>query len=150
MAETEQSTLVDWTQDLTLQLIGHFREQEHLWDLKHPEYTNRELRKNTWAAIGAKLNISRSEIERKCHALRLQFYRERRKQLISEKYGMECDDTYTSDWKYYKDMQFLSDYYEPINVSVLLILISFSSSKYLYRLIDRILSKAELLLRKEY
>ncbi|EDV29336.1 hypothetical protein TrispH2_009077 [Trichoplax sp. H2] len=114
MAEVDLNTCVAWTPDLTLKLIHDFREQPHLWDLKHPSYTDRENRKHTWADIGTKLNISQSEIERKCHTLRLKFYRERRKLLLADQYGIEDGNPSTSDWQYYKELEFLTEFCQSV------------------------------------
>lgn len=87
--------------------------QDHpdLWDHSRPAYHNRDA---TAAAISEIQSLllekkSKEAITRKFASLRTSYIRERKREKGSKTSGSGSDDIYISQWKYYKEMDFLRD-----------------------------------------
>lgn len=61
-----------WSTNDTFELIGLYKENVPLWDTKHEDYRNRELKGKIISDIATRMNVTGEEINRKLHNLRNQ------------------------------------------------------------------------------
>lgn len=61
-----------WSTNDTFELIGLYKENAPLWDTKHEDYRNRELKGKIISDIATRMNVAGEEINRKLHNLRNQ------------------------------------------------------------------------------
>lgn len=94
----------EWTKEKTQHLIFLWEGLPHLWDVSHAEYKNRLKRIASIEEIARQFNIDSTEIRRKFHNLRTQFYIELKK---TRKKKSGSSEVYTSKWQFFEALQFI-------------------------------------------
>ena len=99
-----------WNKDLVKLLIIRYQENEHLYNARHPLYSDRNKRLNTYLEITKefkriKKDITMEEIKKKIHALRSQYIKELN-ELNSKQSSDISDDTEPRLWCFNK-LEFL-------------------------------------------
>ncbi|XP_069699544.1 uncharacterized protein [Periplaneta americana] len=102
---------LEWTEDAVINLINVYREQEALWNPKHPFYHNKLRKHDAWEAIGKMFSCKAEEVKKKIESLLTSFRRERQKS--TKRSGMGSDEVYESTWFAYKYMSFLLEKFTP-------------------------------------
>lgn len=62
----------EWSEDDTFELIRLYEANAPLWDAKHADYRNREVKTRIISNIAKRMNVTAEEINRKLHNLRNQ------------------------------------------------------------------------------
>lgn len=99
-----------WSSEKTLLLIEDFHSSRCLWDVTSEDYKNRNKKRLTLEDIGKKYETSASDVEKKIHNLKTQFYREHRKTKELKKSG---SSPFKSGWFAYQHLLFLLQGIEP-------------------------------------
>ena len=103
-----------WSKALTSTLIGLYRKNPCLWNVKLNSYKNRDKRITALMAIAAEMrehgtSVTTDDIKKKIDTLRNQFRRESKKVKHSQKSGAGSEDIYVPKlWCFY-DLIFLHD-----------------------------------------
>lgn len=103
---------MEWSNDLTLQLIELYREKGCLWDPTDNTYKLRNAKADAWNELGVAFKCSAAEVKKKMDSLLASFRRERQRQIKS---GAGADEVYNSSWFAFKSMVFLMDKFAPRN-----------------------------------
>jgi len=69
----------DWTYELSLQLIDEYKKFPILWDLKHPQHSNRDKKSDSWDMIAKNMKIDVHAVKQKLGSLLGSFRREKAK-----------------------------------------------------------------------
>lgn len=96
---------MEWNRNKVISFIERYRSCEILWDARHPDYKDRDKRREAMTEIAASFNTDRSEVEKKIRNLQSQFGRELR--LIKE--YENAGRLYESKWFAFKNLMFLMD-----------------------------------------
>ena len=110
-----------WSQENVKSLIDAYRSYPVLWNVKHENYSNRNIKENCYKEI---LNILKvdipeinlSAIKKRIHTMRSQFLRERKKVRDSKKSGIGMDQIYVSKSWLYNLLSFLNEEDEGLRV----------------------------------
>lgn len=78
---------MSWNSERTLKLIESFHALPCLWDTQIKEYKNRNKKTDAYTTLAAEFNVTATEIEKKLHALKVQFRREHKKCNEAKKSG---------------------------------------------------------------
>lgn len=85
-----------WNKDLVELLINKFQEHQNLYDLRHPSYTDRSKRSNSFFEICQEMKEVNKDVTvediKKIHNLRTQYVRELRELNSSKRSGVGADD----------------------------------------------------------
>jgi hypothetical protein len=103
---------VEWTSDLTAQLIMVYETHPCLFDPKHKFYSNKHARADALGKIVVDLKtfnpkVEVEDVKKKWNNLRSQFSHEHHKVLASERSGMGTEDLYEPSVWWYEKLQFL-------------------------------------------
>ncbi|XP_068243556.1 uncharacterized protein [Palaemon carinicauda] len=109
-----ESSNLHWSRKDTTWLIGMYRQQSCLWNVKSADYKNRKMRLAALTAIKTELqkkhgDITIKDIKKKLDTLRNQYRREMRQLENSCKSGSLTDDVYSPKFWCFGDLSFLSD-----------------------------------------
>ncbi|PIO23505.1 hypothetical protein AB205_0037150 [Aquarana catesbeiana] len=96
------------------QFIQKYREMRNLWEVKHPQYYIKQVRKSTLERLLAFVQTFIPEatmeiLEKKIGILRNMYRREHNKIQISLRSGASADDVYRPRLWYFKKLRFLDD-----------------------------------------
>lgn len=72
-----------WNTESTLKLIESFHALPCLWDIQTKEYKNRNKKTDAYTTLAEEFNVTATEIEKKLHALKVQFRREHKRETFS-------------------------------------------------------------------
>ncbi|XP_011866239.1 PREDICTED: uncharacterized protein LOC105561123 [Vollenhovia emeryi] len=100
---------MEWSKDMTTRSIELFREKRVLWDPTVMDFKDRNKKHDAWTELGADMEMSANEVEKKMRMLIGQFQRELKK----GKSGDGADAPYKSKWIFFKMLLFLKDKNEP-------------------------------------
>ncbi len=95
-----------WSHDELVKLISLYENNTILWDINEKEYKNRVKKDSILKDIAEEFSAEISEVSRRLHNLRTQFFNERRKE-ETKKSGQGSMQNYTSKWRYYDPLKFL-------------------------------------------
>ncbi|XP_066938963.1 uncharacterized protein [Macrobrachium rosenbergii] len=95
-----------WSNEEVLVLIAEYEQRPILWNAFLDEYKDRSLKADTWAELAYVMQKDRHEVEKKVHALRVQFNEELRK-LEKKRLAYGCDELPRSAWQYFDALSFI-------------------------------------------
>lgn len=106
-----------WSRDQVLKLIEIVRDRPSLYDYKHPWYKSRNARQQMLIECQEALqfirpNTSIDEIKKKWSAIRQTYLLEKKKEENSLKIGLGKDLVCSPSLFYYKEMEFLNNFFE--------------------------------------
>ncbi|KAJ8921618.1 hypothetical protein NQ315_010527 [Exocentrus adspersus] len=87
------------------QLIETIKKNPCLYNRKHKDYKNNHIKEECWKNISVEVNIPVEDCKRLWRNLTNRFTKDRRRQL--------ADSTARSEWEYYDEMSFYSEYSSP-------------------------------------
>jgi hypothetical protein len=96
---------MEWSNTVSLRLIGLYREKELLWNPTHADYKSKLKRLDAWNETSQLLGCDQTEVRKKMESLLTSFRRERQKEEM--KTGSGADEAYKSSWFAFKCMLFL-------------------------------------------
>lgn len=94
-----------WTQERTIRLIELWHQTPILWDTKHKDYRNRDVKKNSLEDLAVEFDMTSLDIEKKMTGLKNQFRREHNK----FKSTGNLSSNYSVEWFGYRPLLFLLD-----------------------------------------
>ncbi|XP_014281774.1 uncharacterized protein [Halyomorpha halys] len=94
-----------WEANEIIQLIELYETNPALWDIKSPDYKDKNKKNKIYEEIGTRLGSNGEEIQRKIHNLRNQVSQELRK-MKSRKSG-SGDEEYRGTWPYFNLLKFI-------------------------------------------
>ncbi|XP_047104849.1 uncharacterized protein LOC124743995 [Schistocerca piceifrons] len=103
---------MEWSNDLSLQLIEAYRDRPVLWDVSHNYYKLANRRNEAWAEIAKLFNCDVMEVKKKMNSLLSSFRRERQKEGLRRS-GTGPEEVYHSTWFAFNSLKFLFDRYRP-------------------------------------
>ncbi|XP_068216429.1 uncharacterized protein [Palaemon carinicauda] len=95
-----------WTNEEVLVLIAEYERRPILWNAFLDEYKDRSLKADTWQELAYVMQKDRHEVEKKVHALRVQFNEELRK-LEKKRLAYGTDELPRSAWQYFDALSFI-------------------------------------------
>jgi hypothetical protein len=98
---------ISWNNEITLEFIKLYRNEQILWDPKHPLHKNRSKLTDAWLRIQSSLsnNCSIADLKRKKESLMTSFRMHYKKKM--------CNEVYYTSWFAYQLMEsFLGGKYE--------------------------------------
>lgn len=98
-------TKMEWSPQLTEQLIEMYKDCQCLWNTTHKWYRERNKRECTYQRIATSFNTSSLEIKRKIHNLRNQFNQETIK--YKKKPKDNDGELQIPRWTYYDSLKFI-------------------------------------------
>ena len=103
-----------WGHDDTLTMINLWSQCEVLFNVKHPNYLDKNCRINALNRISEALkerglDFSAEEISSKMHSLRVYFSAQRNKLISSKRSGAGTEDAHKINWPFYEPLMFLND-----------------------------------------
>lgn len=115
---TTKSDVRSWTDEETATLIEIWEQHDNLYNTRHKNYFNRDLRQKTLAAIednlkGLGITASVKQISKKLTDLKNYYGAQKRMTESSKTSGAGSDDVYISPWKFFDSLHFLSDAFTP-------------------------------------
>ncbi|XP_014239661.1 uncharacterized protein LOC106661059 [Cimex lectularius] len=96
---------MEWSEQLTLQLIEVYRTKEELWNTKHPNYYNKIKKNDAWNDLAGHFQTTANECKRKINNLLSGMRREK----VKMKKTQGRSDVYESRWYAFKNLLFLWD-----------------------------------------
>jgi len=101
-----------------LAFIESYRSLPELWDLEHPQYSNRVKKAAAYDCLIEKLKViepdaSRESVVKKINNLRSTFRKELKKVNDSKRSGASGDDVYAPSLWYFNELMFLVDQETP-------------------------------------
>lgn len=93
-----------WTQERTTRLIEMWKKAPVLWDTKHKDYRNRDVRKSALELLAVDFEMTALDIEKKMTGLKNQFRREHNK--VKSVGGSSA---FSVEWFGYRPLMFLQD-----------------------------------------
>lgn len=108
----------DWTDEETNFLIDLWAQHENLFNTKHRMYFNRDARQKSLTAIEETLNSNEiaataKQIIKKLTDLKNYYGAQKRMTESSKTSGAGTDEVFSSSWKFYDSLHFLSDAFTP-------------------------------------
>ncbi|CAH1396344.1 unnamed protein product [Nezara viridula] len=94
-----------WSTENTLRLIDVFHNTPCLWNVLSDDYRDREKKKRCWNIIAQQFGVPVTDVEKKIHNLKTQFYREH-KRVTKDRKNRGYPQT-VSNWFAYKHLMFL-------------------------------------------
>lgn len=122
---------VKWPHSQVRKLIGLIKERQCLWNVKIPDYKDKDERERALSEIGEEFGMCSDEIRNKIHGLRSQYTSERGKMRKSElkalNSGTKCK--YQTKWEFFHALQFMFNPTEQDTKNSLDVKVSASSIK---------------------
>ena len=103
-----------WGHDDTLTMINLWSQCEVLFNVKHPNYLDKNCRINALNRISEALkeqglDFSAEEISSKMHSLRVYFSAQRNKLISSKRSAAGTEDVHKINWPFYEPLMFLNN-----------------------------------------
>lgn len=100
----------DWTREEVIKLIKLYQSEISLWNASCSAHKNRNYKIDALNNIAGTMQLPVTEVEKKIHSLRSQYFREKSKVLNSQTSGAGRGNVYIPKWYCFKYLQFLSDH----------------------------------------
>lgn len=81
---------MNWTQEITKELISHYESARILWDTRNEAYKNIKKKKQVLNTIAEAMKITEEEVTKKIQGLRTQYYQEKKKKRIQVEVVLGC------------------------------------------------------------
>ena len=106
-----------WGHDYTTTAINFWSQHEVLFNMKHPNYLDKDCRINALNRIELMpealkdhgMDFSAEEISSKIYSLRVYFSAQRSKLISSKHSGAGIEDVHKINWLFYEPLMFLND-----------------------------------------
>lgn len=105
---------MEWSNEVTLNFLDAYQNEELLWNPRHPQHKNKNLKYDAWKRIESNLNIPLKTIKKKKESLLANYRKLARKVADTKKSGCGTDEVYQPVWFAYSRMaKFLQAVYLP-------------------------------------
>ncbi|XP_071639782.1 uncharacterized protein [Temnothorax longispinosus] len=105
--------LMEWDQEICIQLINEYKNKEVLWNPRDSAYYNKIKKEDAWRELAEKTGKSSEEVKKKIESLKGSYRREKTRVKTSMGTGKGRHEIYKSKWFAYESLQFLEDKDEP-------------------------------------
>ncbi|XP_011143488.1 uncharacterized protein LOC105185577 isoform X2 [Harpegnathos saltator] len=105
--------LMEWDQEICMQLINEYRNREVLWNPRDSAYYNKVKKEDAWKELSEKIGKNSEEVKKKIESLKGSYRREKARVKTSIGTGKGRREIYKSKWFAYETLQFLEDKDEP-------------------------------------
>ena len=115
---TKSEEARDWQDDEIYSLIDLWSQKENLYNTKHKDYFNRDIRQKTLSTVqlllaGRGIEATVKQISEKLTNLKNYYGGQKRLVENSKTSGAGTDQIYQTTWKFFDNLHFLSDAFTP-------------------------------------